>query len=302
MMSISSPQRRLIRRLIEQQLEILDARGGAGLEGARGNGVHSYAPRSELIGQIPAGSLQRRLHRTHHIVVGHYLASPQITHGEHSAALGHERRREPRHPNEGMTGDIHRLCEALGGAVEEAALQIVFRGKGDGMHQQIEAPPFPPDYRKPKLSSADIADFELAPQFERSRPHRTDPVYAARVCSNPRKFSIRVGVSLHEIGARLLRHILCLRNPSAAARGLDCIARLEPTPRGPVCRSKRRWKSSASRGPVSIAGALFTRPAVWRHWKINRPGHRASRTAFPTKSGRRSCSLRLTSRNIRRAS
>ena len=44
-----------------------------------------------------------------------------------------------------MDGDIHRLPEPLGRAVDDAAMQIGLGREGDGMQDRVDPPPFAPD-------------------------------------------------------------------------------------------------------------------------------------------------------------
>ncbi|EEF24818.1 conserved hypothetical protein, partial [Ricinus communis] len=86
--------------------------------------MHADAARSQLVRQIAAGRLQRRLHRPHDVVVGHHLVCAVIAHRKQRAAIGHQRRRQFRHAHKGMAGHIDRLQEAVQRAVEQAALHV----------------------------------------------------------------------------------------------------------------------------------------------------------------------------------
>jgi hypothetical protein len=104
--------------------------------------VHPYALGPEFIRQIAADRFQRRLHRPHDIVVRHDSIGPVIAHRKHRAAFRHERRRELRHPDEGMAGNVHRLGEAFGRAVQNPALKTGLGSEGDRVNQNIESTPF----------------------------------------------------------------------------------------------------------------------------------------------------------------
>src|SRR5580704_10556641 len=138
-------QWRLLRRLVQQQLEILEARGRARLERAGRDGVHADAARPQLEGEVAAGGFEGGLDRPHDVVVRHHAVGAVVAHGEHRAAVGHQRRREPGHADKGMAGNVHRLGEALGRAVEQAAAQVLERGEGDRMDQDVELAPAPAD-------------------------------------------------------------------------------------------------------------------------------------------------------------
>ena len=141
MMSTSSPMRRALRRFVEQQVEVLEAGGGARLERPRRDRVHPDVLAAQLVREIAAARLERRLHRTHHVVVRHHLVGAVVAHREHGAAVLHERRGEPRHAHEGMAGHVHRLGESFRGAIEKAALQVLLRREGDRMHEDVEPAP-----------------------------------------------------------------------------------------------------------------------------------------------------------------
>ena len=112
-------ERRLARRLVQQQLEVLEAGRSARLERAGRDGVDADATRTELVGEIPARRFERGLDRPHDVVVRHHAVGAQVAHGEHRAAVGHQRCGKPGHADEGMAGDIHCLGEALGRAIEQ---------------------------------------------------------------------------------------------------------------------------------------------------------------------------------------
>ena len=132
-----------MRGFVQHQLEILQPRSGPRLERARRNRVHADALRSEFKGEVAAGELQRRLDRAHDVVVPNNSVRANIAHGEHGAAVCHQRRRKLGHPDEGMARDVHRPGEAIGRAVEKAALKILLGRKGDRMDENVE--PSPPD-------------------------------------------------------------------------------------------------------------------------------------------------------------
>ncbi len=103
------------------------------------------ALRPELVGQVSAGRLQRRLDGAHDVVVRNNPVRAIVAHGEHRTTVGHHGRGKLCHPHERVAGDVHRLRKAFGRAIEQSALEVAFRGKGDGMHQDIEATPSLPD-------------------------------------------------------------------------------------------------------------------------------------------------------------
>ena len=134
-----------MRGFVQQKLKVFQARRGSSLQRTGRNRMHANALGAELIGQIAAHRLQRRLHRAHDIVVRHDAIGAEVAHREHRPAIGHQRRGEFRHANEGMARNVHRLGEALGRAVQDAALKIGLGREGDRMDQDVEPPPFRAD-------------------------------------------------------------------------------------------------------------------------------------------------------------
>jgi immune inhibitor A len=140
-----------LRGLVEEQVEILQAGCSPGLERPGRNGVHPDVARAELVGEIARAGLERGLHRPHDVVVRHDLARAVIAHGEERPAILHQRRREARHAHVRMAGDVDRLREAFGRALEQPALEVFLRRPGDRMDQDVEAPPILLDAREYRL-------------------------------------------------------------------------------------------------------------------------------------------------------
>src|SRR5690349_7926107 len=109
--------RRLLHRLVQQKIEVLEPRSRARLERPRRYRMDPDAPRAELIGEIAAGGFQRSLDWPHDIVVRDHALRAVVAHGEHSTAIFHQRRCELRHANEGVAGDVDRAAESLRGTV-----------------------------------------------------------------------------------------------------------------------------------------------------------------------------------------
>ena len=115
---------------------------------------------AELVGEIAARRFERGLDRPHDVVVRHDPVGAIVAHREHGAAVLHQRRGEAGHADEGVAGDVHRLGEALGGAVEQAATQVLERREGDRMHQDVELAPALPDLVEHGLELAGDGDVE----------------------------------------------------------------------------------------------------------------------------------------------
>ena len=119
---------------------------------------------AQLVGEVAAAGFERRLHRPHDVVVRHDLVGAVVAHREHRAAVLHQRRRQPGHAHERMAGDVHRLGEARGRAVEEAALQVFLRREGDRVHQDVEPAPLLVDRLEHRLELARRRDVERQEQ------------------------------------------------------------------------------------------------------------------------------------------
>ena len=108
----------------------------------------------QLVGEVPARRLERRLHRPHHVVVGHHPVRADVAHGEHRPAVLHQGCGQLRHPDEGVAGDVHRLGEPCRRAVQEPALEVLLRREGDGVDQAVQLPPASPDEVEHRLELA----------------------------------------------------------------------------------------------------------------------------------------------------
>ena len=151
-----------MRGFVQQELEILQARRRPRLQRARRNRVHPEALGSEFIGQVAAGALQRRLHRAHDVVVPDNSVRADIAHGEHGAAVCHQRRREVSHSDEGMAGHVHRLGKAFGRTVEKPALEISLGRKSDRMHENVQPSPAGANLLKDRLQLSGDGNVNLA--------------------------------------------------------------------------------------------------------------------------------------------
>src|SRR5271157_5503407 len=141
MMSISSPNGALCAASFSMSSKCFRPDAARVLSGPGGDGVHANLARSELIGEVAPSCFERRLDWTHHIVVRHDAIGAVVTHREHHTALAHQRRRELRHSDEGMAGNVHRLSEALSGTIEQPALKIFLGREGDRMDEDVEPAP-----------------------------------------------------------------------------------------------------------------------------------------------------------------
>ena len=121
---------------------MVDPGTGTGQERAGRNGVDADLLRPEFGGQIAHGTFQRRFHRPHDIVVIDNLFSAVIAHCQNAAAVRHQGDRQPRHSDQRVDRDVHRLRETLFRARADRAMQVVFRAGCDGMNNEIHLAPF----------------------------------------------------------------------------------------------------------------------------------------------------------------
>ena len=131
-----------------------NAGSGPRLQGPRRDGIDADALRTQFGRQVAHRCFQRRLHGTHQAIVGDDFLGAQVTHGHQAAAVRHQRFGQFRHAHEGVAGDIHRLREAVGRTVRDAAMQVLFRRVSDGMDDEIEPPPLLLDLRKQRFELA----------------------------------------------------------------------------------------------------------------------------------------------------
>ena len=185
MMSTSSPSGAFFAASFSMSSKSFRPEAARVFERARRNGVHANASRPEFVGQVAAGSLQRRLDRPHDVVVRHDAIGAVIAHREHRAAFGHQRRRELRHSDEGMAGHVHRLGEAFGRTVEKPDLKVLLRRKGDRMHENVEPSPCVLNLLEHRLQLSRNGNVDCAgdrgPEFLRQRLDKaSEPFRSAR--------------------------------------------------------------------------------------------------------------------------
>ena len=71
----------------------------------------------------------------------HHALGPVIGQRQHRAAIGHHRRRPPRHRGEGIDGNIHRHQEVVARRFGIATAQLILVRKADGMDDEVDAVP-----------------------------------------------------------------------------------------------------------------------------------------------------------------
>lgn len=154
--------------------------------------MHSNVSRPELVCEITARGFQRRLHRSHDIVVRDHFIGAIVAHREHGAAVAHQRRRKLGHANEGVAGHIHRLGEPACRAVEQPALQVLLRGESDGVDQNVEPAPLAPDGVKHCLQLTGRAHVQCS-GYRRIQLSREGLDKLARLFVQPRNGDVRAG-------------------------------------------------------------------------------------------------------------
>src|SRR3546814_7697831 len=107
---------------------------------------------SDWRSDVCSSDLKCRLYRPHDVVVVNDLFCAVVTQCRHAAAPVHQRFGQPCHADEGMAGNQHGFGESGSGAIGEPAMQILFAGPGNGMEQEVEAPPAIPDFCKHGLT------------------------------------------------------------------------------------------------------------------------------------------------------
>ncbi len=127
--------------LCEQFIEAIDAARGPRLDGARGDGVHPDPLGAEFRSHVAHRALERRLHRPHKVVV---IDDPRRAiegDREQRSAVRHQWLGQAGHAHEGMARHFHRLGKSGRAAIDHAAVQILARGEGDGMQDEVELVP-----------------------------------------------------------------------------------------------------------------------------------------------------------------
>src|SRR6516165_3143400 len=132
----------------QQIVEMRDAAGGAGGDGPGRDGVHADILGPEFGGGIAHRAFERRLDRAHEVIIRHDALGAEIADSQQAASFRHERRGEMRGAEKGVAGNIHGEGKAGRGTVHHAATQILGRGEGDVMEQEIEPAPALLDFGK----------------------------------------------------------------------------------------------------------------------------------------------------------
>jgi len=122
--------------------------------------MHADSLAAQLVRQVTAARFESGLHRPHHVVARHDLVGAVVTHREQRSAVLHQWGGEPRHAHERVTGDVHGLLEAFGGAVDERSAQILLRRERDRVEHDVEPAPLLGDSFEHRLQHAGRSDVE----------------------------------------------------------------------------------------------------------------------------------------------
>ena len=93
--------------------------------------------RTQIIREIADACLQRRLRHTHHIVVGHHLRRPVVTHRHNTAPRRHQRGSRPTHSHQRVGADIMSHPEGLPRGVHKVSFQRLLGSKSHAMQKKI---------------------------------------------------------------------------------------------------------------------------------------------------------------------
>ena len=147
-------------RLVEQRVELGNARGGARRERSGRDRVDANALRAELGRDVADRAFERRLGDAHDVVVLHHHLAAVIGHREQRAALAHQRLGQMRHADEGPARHVHGGEKTLPRHVDDAPLQRLLGREGDRMHDEIELAPILGDALEHRLHLAGRAHVE----------------------------------------------------------------------------------------------------------------------------------------------
>ena len=121
--------RRALGGMVEQFVEVLEPGGGTGRHRSRRDGVDPDSLAPELGRHVGDRGFERPLDRTHDAILLNRLLSAIVGDGEQAAAGRHQGLGELRHSEERMHGDEHGVGEALRGAVDHPAVQVLRVGR-----------------------------------------------------------------------------------------------------------------------------------------------------------------------------
>ena len=123
--------------------EILDARGGEGLDGTSRNGVRTDAAGTKARSKIARARFQSGLGKAHRVVVGHHAFAAEVAERQNGTlAAFHQREAGLRERGEGIGGNVHRDLEGFAGkAFEEVSGDRFAGGEADRVHDAVERTP-----------------------------------------------------------------------------------------------------------------------------------------------------------------
>ena len=134
-----APQRRDVTELAVHRLEAGDAARGKGADRPGGDGVDADAVRAEVGREVAHARLERGLGDAHHVVVGNDLLGAVVGQRHHAAARRHQRRGRASQRDQRIGADIQGEREAVARRVDEAAVELLALGEGEGVDKDVEA-------------------------------------------------------------------------------------------------------------------------------------------------------------------
>src|SRR5262245_8810915 len=138
----AAAQRRIVLVPFQDVTEVADPRRCQRLDRSRRNGVDANVLVTQVGGEIAHGRLERSLGDSHHVVMGHPLLGAVVGKGQQRAAPRHQLLRAPGKSRERVATHQHGFGKIIRRRVHVPARQLIPVGKGDGMHEKIERPPF----------------------------------------------------------------------------------------------------------------------------------------------------------------
>ena len=142
----------------EHVTRVADAGAGQRPDRPGRDRIDADGARTEVHRQIAHRRFQRRLGRTHGVVVRHRALAAVIGQGQHRAAVRHQRSRALRRLGEGEARDQHGAQKIVAGGVGVAAGELRLVGEGHGVDEEIERPPGPLELGENGIDRGDVLD------------------------------------------------------------------------------------------------------------------------------------------------
>jgi hypothetical protein len=118
------------------------------------------SPGTQLGRKVAHAALQGRLDGPHGVVTLHHLVCAVVAPGEQAPSGAHQGLGELRHPDEGVTGDVHGREKPRKRAVDHAPLQVVLGHIGDRMNEEVQPAPLVADGPEEGIHLVGLLDIE----------------------------------------------------------------------------------------------------------------------------------------------